>query len=397
MKLLKKKLKNGITVIMEKREMPVVALAIANTFGGAYEEMKIKGVAHLIEHLLFTGTSTRSAEEISAEIEKKGGILNGFTSDETTAFWFKLPSEHVFAGLDILIDMIKNPKFDEEKFNKEKGVVLEEIKMYEDEPKMHALKKIVENLYERPFGEGVIGTKESVGGLKRSFVVDLFEKAYCPQNYLVTVVGDADFAKICAHIEKAFDKCEKRDNKLIKIVQRNAETLEKRPGIDQANLCFGLHAPLIGTDEFYAFEVLDGYLTKGMSSKLFLEIREKRGLAYAVKGMIECEKDYSHYVIYVGTKKEAVEEVKKLILQGFKDVQKMTGKELAEIKEMLIGLRRLERESSEDVMNELMGLERSVGAEEYSKYEEKIKKVKLEDVKKAARIGKYSIAAVVPE
>jgi predicted Zn-dependent peptidase len=397
MKLLKKKLKNGITVIMEKRELPLVAVAISNSFGGAYEDLKIKGVAHLIEHVLFTGTSTRSAEDISAEIEKRGGILNGFTSDETTAFLFKLPSEHLFAGLDILIDMVKNPKFDEEKFEKEKSVVLEEIKMYQDEPRMRALKKIVENLYELPFGAGVIGTKESVSGLKRDFVVDLFEKTYCPDNYLVTIVGDADFEKVCAYLEKNFSKCKKKDNKIIKIVKRNAESIEKKPGIDQANLCFGMHAPRAGTEDYYAFEVLDAFLTKGMSSRLFLEIREKRGLAYAVRGMIETEKDYSHYVIYVGTKKDAVDEVKKLILKGFEDAQNMTEKELEDAKVMLIGLAKLESESSEDVMSELMGAERATGAEEYYKYEEKIKKVKLEDVRRVAKIGKYSIAAVVPE
>jgi len=396
MKLLKKKLKNGIRVVMEKRELPVVAVAISNSFGGAYENMKIKGVAHLIEHMLFTGTKTRDAEEISSEIEKKGGILNGFTSDEITAFWFKLPSEHVFAGLDILTDMIKNPKFDKEKFEKEKKVVLEEIKMYDDQPRMYVMKKIVENLYEKPFGTGVIGTKESVSALGRDFVVDLFEKSYCPQNYLVTIVGNADFGKICNYLEGKFEVCEKKDNHTLKIVKKNAETVDKKADIDQANFAFAMHAPAIGSSDSYAFEILNAYLAGGMSSKLFIEIREKRGLAYSIKGMIESEKDYSYYVIHVGTTKEAIAKVKELILEGFKHAQKMTEKELEETKEMLIGLRRLAMESSEDVMNEIMGLEMSVGAEEFYEYEKKIRKVKLKDVQRLAKIGKYSSAALVP-
>src|SRR3989339_2142284 len=130
MKLLKKKLKNGITVIMEKRELPVVALSISNPFGGAFEKSEEKGIAHFIEHLVFTGTKTRTHEDISREIEKKGGILNAFTANEVTSFWFKLPSEHIFAGLDILVDMLNNAIFNKEKFEKEKKVILEEIKMY---------------------------------------------------------------------------------------------------------------------------------------------------------------------------------------------------------------------------------------------------------------------------
>ena len=166
MKLYKKKLKNGITLIGEKRELPVVAVGIANKFGGAFEEEKIKGIAHVMEHLLFTGTKTRTHEDISREIEKKGGILNAFTANELTNFWFKLPSEHLFAGLDILTDMLNNPIFDEKKFEKEKKVILEEIKMYHDSPDKDVYRLIEEALYEKPLGIGIIGTKESVSGLK---------------------------------------------------------------------------------------------------------------------------------------------------------------------------------------------------------------------------------------
>src|SRR3989344_7533433 len=123
MNFLRKKLKNGITVVMEKRELDVVSFSVTNRFGAANEESKNKGVAHFIEHLLFTGTKTRSHEDISREIEKKGGILNAFTNNEVTSFWFKLPSKHVFSGLDILIDMLNNPIFEKEKFEKEKRVI----------------------------------------------------------------------------------------------------------------------------------------------------------------------------------------------------------------------------------------------------------------------------------
>ena len=116
-------------VIFEKRELPVVSFAISNRFGALFEESKIKGISHFIEHLVFTGTKTRTHEDISREIEKKGGILNAFTANEVTSFYFKLPSKHLFSGLDILTDMLNNPVFEKEKFEKEKKVILEEIKM----------------------------------------------------------------------------------------------------------------------------------------------------------------------------------------------------------------------------------------------------------------------------
>src|SRR3989344_6160896 len=153
MKFYKKVLNNGIVVIMEKRDTPVVSFSITNKFGAAFEESKIKGIAHFIEHLVFTGTKTRSHEDISREIEKKGGILNAFTANEVTSFWFKLPSEHVFAGLDILSDMLNNAIFDKEKFEKEKKVIIEEIKMYHDNPSAFVMDQIEKNLYNKPFGE----------------------------------------------------------------------------------------------------------------------------------------------------------------------------------------------------------------------------------------------------
>src|SRR3989338_8845815 len=156
MKFQKKKLKNGITVIHEQRELPVVALSISNPFGGAYEDSKIKGIAHVIEHLLFTGTKTRTHEDISREIEKKGGVVNAFTANEITSYYFKLPSEHVFAGLDILHDILENPIFEPKKFEKEKKVILEEIKMYHDSPQHHVGTMILSALFKGPFGEGII-------------------------------------------------------------------------------------------------------------------------------------------------------------------------------------------------------------------------------------------------
>ena len=395
MKFLRKKLKNGMTVIMEKRDLPVVAVSISNPFGAAFEESNIKGIAHFMEHLVFTGTKTRSHEDISREIEKKGGILNAFTANEITSFWFKLPSEHVFAGLDILADIMNNPAFDEKKFEKEKKVILEEIKMYHDDPASHVYEIIVDNLYEKPFGEGIIGSEKSVSALKSDFVLKYFKDAYDPGKYVVTIVGNADFDKVCNYLEKNFVQNKKKTSKK-EIIKRNIESVEKRPGIDQAHLVFAVHAPLITDKDYYALEVLDAYLANGMSSKLFLKIREEKGLAYTVRGSINAEKDYSYYTIYVGTTKEAVDEVKKIILEEFENIKDMSEKDLNEAKERLIGLRKISSEESARVMNELVFAELAGEAEEYYKHEQRIKAVTLEQVKKLAKIKKYSTAAVIP-
>lgn len=395
MKFFKKKLSNGITVIGEQRDLPVVSMSITNKFGAAHEYAEIKGIAHLIEHLLFTGTKKRTHEDISREIEKRGGVINAFTSDNVTSFWFKLPSEHVFAGLDILIDMLKNPIFEEKKFEKEKRVVLEEIKMYHDSPQHHIYEKITENLYEKPLGIGVIGTTETIKALQRDFVANYFQEKYSPENYIVTFVGKIDVEKLCTYLEKEF-KGKKKKSSIIPIIKRNEKTIEKRPGLDQAHYIFAIHAPFAGTRESYALEVLDAYLANGMSSKLFLSIREEHGLAYAVKSMIESSREYGYYTIYVGTTKESIEKVEKLILQGFQDAKKMNEKQLQEAKQRLIGLKQISKEESASVMNELMNAEFCDKAENYYRYEQEIKKVTLEEVRKQAQINSFSTAAIIP-
>jgi len=398
MDFLRRKLKNGITVILERRESHVVAFSIANRIGGAFEEGEIKGIAHVIEHMLFTGTKTRSHEDISREIEKKGGVLNAFTAHEVTSYWFKLPNEHLFTGMEILCDMLNNAIFDGEKFEKEKKVILEEIKMYKDDPRRKVFENIEKAMYEKPFGELIIGSKESVSSLKRDFVYTFFKKNYNPSNYIVTIVGDLNLDEVCEFLERKFEKGEGIPiEKEIKM--KNSRLIEERDGIDQANFVIGMHAPLMTDDNHQVLQVLDAYLANGMSSRLFLEIREKRGLAYAVKGMMQAEKNYSQYFIYIGTTKEKVKEVEEIILEEFGKIENMDEKSLGEAKEMLIGLRKVNSEESSEVMNELLFNELSDKAENYYDFEEKVRKVKLDDVKKLAKelIKEYSVAIVMPK
>ena len=219
---------------------------------------------------------------------------------------------------------------------------------------------------------------------------------YNPSNFIVTLVGNADFNKVCNYIEDKF-KPSNNASKIRPIKLHNKETTEERPGIDQAHFSFAFHAPLQTDKNYPALEVLDAYLANGMSSRLFLEIREKRGLAYVVKGSLSTEKSYSYYTIYVGTTKKAIPEVKTLILKEFEDVKNMTEKDLREAKNQLIGLKRLSKEDSTNVMSELLFSELTTKAEDYYMHEDQIKAVALNEVKSLAKITKYSTAAIIPK
>ncbi len=386
-----------MTVLFEQRELPVVSIGIANPFGAAFEESKIKGIAHFIEHLVFTGTKTRNHEDISREIEKRGGVLNAYTANEVTCFLFKLPSEHLFAGLDILQDIMQNPLFNKDKFEKEKKVILEEIKMYHDNPQTYVFEKIVNNLYRAPFGEGVIGSEKTIKSLERDFVYDYYSKNYDPRNYIITIVGKADIKKVCEYLEKTFKPVNNKKNAEPLIEKINRETIEEREGIDQAHFLFAMHAPLPSDKAMYALEVLDAYLANGMSSHLFLTIREERGLAYSIRSSINAEKRHAYYTIYVGTRKEVVNEVRELIIEGFKKMEKITEAQVKEAKEKLIGLRKISKEESLSVMNELLSAELVGNVEDYYAHEKKIKEVKIEDVRKIAKLSSFSTASVIPK
>ncbi len=398
MEFQKFKLKNGITVLFEKRDLPLVCYSISNPFGGAHETSDIKGVAHLFEHILFTGTKTRTQEELSKEIEKRGGVLNAFTAQDVTTYWCKVPSEDIDIAMEILHDVLRNPAFSPEKIEKEKKVVLEEIKMFHDDCERHVCEMIESALYEKPFGEGILGSAKTVQSLTREKIMHIFNEKYSPENFIVTVVGRADINKVCRKLESDFSPKNKKYD-AVKIKLKNQHVTEERAGIDQTQFVWATH---VSSEERkqYALEILNIYLTGGMSSKLWLEIREKHGLAYTVRGSIEREKNYSYYSIYAGTTKEAVSNVKDLMIKGIQDVEKMTEQELAEAKQRLIGLRRVATEESINAMQKLIFTEAATGnAEEYYNYEKELGKVTLAQVKALSRdlLKEYSTALIVPK
>jgi len=380
----KKVLKNGMTVILEKRDLPIVSVAFAVRAGGIHESLDEKGISHFIEHMLYKGTSNRNSKQIAEEIEWNGGELNGFTSEEIVAYWCKMPSRHLNVALDVLSDMVKDPKFDEKELEKERKVIFEEIKMYKDNPKLHVFDEIQKSLYTGTMEMGLAGTFETMKSVDRKKMVETFEEIYKPNNMILCVVGDANFNEIVEFAENNFDNQKGKISKQ-KFDFKNEQKIEERKGIDQANLVFAYHVPLAGDKGSYVAHVLSTLMAGGMSSRLFAEIREKRNLAYAVKGDANINRDFAYNFIYVGTMKENVEKVKELILEEFQKVAKeLTEKELNQTKEQLIGNYYISMEDSQIQMVNLLASEIQGDAEEFYNFEKNISEVKLEDVKEMA-------------
>ncbi len=386
-----------MTLIFEQRDLPVVAVAFAVRNGGINETPSEKGISHFIEHMLYKGTPKRNAKKIAEEIEKRGGELNGFTDETITAYWCKMPSKHLNVALDVLSDMVKNPLFNEKELEKERKVIFEEIKMRKDNPHIYVLDNIQRELYNGTLGLNLIGTHETMEAIDRKKLVKRFREIYQPNNMILGIVGQANFEDIVKFAEKNFGNIKGHVSK-IKFSPKNNLKIEKRKGIDQANLIFAYHVPLASDKKSYAAEVLGTLMAGGMSSRLFSEIREKRNLAYSVKGDSSISKFFAYNSIYVGTTKEKVELVKKIILEEFKKVaENLTEKELNQTKEQLIGNYHISMEDSQMQMINLLLHEIDGNAHEFYDFEKNISEVKLKDVKFLAKIKKYSFLALVPE
>jgi predicted Zn-dependent peptidase len=368
--------------------------------GGINESLDEKGISHFIEHMLYKGTKKRSAKKIAEDIEKTGGELNGFTSEELTGFWCKIPSKNLYSALDVLMDLVKNPVFDEKELEKERKVIFEEMKLYKDNPRLHVLNEIQKILYTGTLSVDLIGTQKTMNSLSKKKLVDKFKKIYTPENMIFCSVGNGDFKKLINILEKNF-KSSRREISKQDFKKKNEIKYEKRKGLDQANLVFAFHSPISSNKDSYAAHLLLSLMVGGMSSRLFSEIREKRNLAYAVKGEFNCNKEFSYSYIYVGTTKENVEKVKELILREFEDVSKnLRKKEFDKIKKQVIGNYEISMEDSQTQMINLLASEFHNKAEDFYEFSKNIAKVKINDIKRLASLvseKNYSFYALIPE
>ena len=267
--------------------------------------------------------------------------------------------------------------------------------MYHDNPSTHVLEKLKEMLYEKPFGLSIAGTHKTVAGLTREKVIDLFNSIYSTNNMILSVVGNVGWEQVLEEANK-FPKINKKINQ-IPIIPKNGEIIEKRKDIDQAHEVLGFHMPKLNDKNRYAAEVFDSILGGGMSSRLFQEIREKRGLCYAIKSDLEQSKDYAYEMIYAGTVKEKIKEIKKLVLKEIKKLKELKKKDFDEAKERLIGLREISLEKSDSNMVGLLQEELAGNAKEFYEFGDKINSVKLKQVQELSNLKGYSFTALIPE
>lgn len=386
----RKKLANGLTILFEERDVNVTTVMLATKFGSLYESIEEKGIAHFMEHLAFKGTKRRSAFEIAFEIEKFGGVLNAFTDEEETAYHAKIPSEYIEKAMDVIFDIFFNPSYPEEELKKEANVICEEIKMYKDSPQRHVLNKIKECLYKAPFGLFTGGDEKSVLSIKKEQILKKHRELYSPKNSILCVVGNNSFDEIVRLAEKFSQNIDFNEILFPKIVKINEKKTEKRENVEQANIAIGFHIPFGNNKDIAIASVFSSILGDGMSSKLFTEVREKRGLAYAVKSFFEKGKNYAYLVIYIGTDKEKINEVIKICIEEFRKMKNLSEKELEDGKKQAMGNYDVESEASEVNALHLILSEINQKAEDYYKFKEIVKSISLEDIRKIADIKDYA-------
>jgi predicted Zn-dependent peptidase len=393
----KKVLKNGFTIIHEERDTPVTTIMLGTRFGAAYETEDQKGIAHFIEHLCFKGTQKRTCKQISEEIESVGGDLNAFTHEEVTAYRARIPSRYFSLAADVLFDIFFNPIFPDEDIKKEAKVICEEIRMYRDNPRAFVLDNLKSNLYDRPFGGFIAGDEKTVLSFTRKNLRDFHNSFYTPHNSVLVVVGNNSFKEVCNLVDKFIPSNTGKKFKIPPIKLINNKKILFRKGIEQTNLAIGFHFPLSLKKESYAAEILNALLGSGMSSRLFTEVREKRGLVYGIKSELDMGKNYSYLIIWAGTDKEKVQEVIEVSLNEFSRLSMLSEKDLERAKKQLAGSFLVENEDSTSTATNLLMFEICRRAEDYYNYEKNLNNVTLKDIVKLARLKKYSLVVLNPE
>ncbi|MDD2481857.1 MAG: pitrilysin family protein [Lutispora sp.] len=340
---IERKLNNGIRIVAEEiKYVNSVSLGIWVKVGSRYEDVNNNGVSHFIEHMLFKGTKKRTSKEIANSIDKIGGQLNAFTAKECTCFYAKVLDTHFDIALDILADMFFNSAFSETEIEKEKGVVLEEISMYEDSPEDLVHDIFTQSVWaENPLGMPILGTEDTLKELKRKDIIDYFDINYTPENIVVSVVGNFKEKYILDEIEKFFSdyKPAKIDRKIIDKPAFVPNHKHKKKDTEQAHLCMGFNGIELGNKYTYPLLVMNNIFGGAMSSRLFQKIREEKGLAYSVFSYPSSYTDCGILSIYAGMKPNQLDFVIDLINEEIREIKEkgITENELYDSKEQIKG------------------------------------------------------------
>jgi predicted Zn-dependent peptidase len=356
----KQKLANGLTLLTERMpDVRSVTVGIWLRRGSRHEPRHLNGISHFIEHLVFKGTESRSARDIALAMDSIGGQMDAFTSKEYTCFYAKVLDEHLADAIDLLGDIVRRPLFDAAELERERQVVLEEIRMVEDTPDDLIYDLLSEAFYPgHNLGRPIQGTTATVSAFTRRQLLEFFRRSYRPENMLVVAAGNLDHQRLGRRVTKMFGSMERgrRDGRKAPVPRANpAVVMRPRRELEQLHLLVALPAYPERFSRRYPLYVLNALLGGTMSSRLFQKIREERGLAYSVYSGIQGFLDTGMLVIYVGTSPGAGREVVGLVLDELRDLAARgpDAAELAVAKEHIKGSLMLSLESTGSRMSNL--------------------------------------------
>ncbi|OGG57366.1 hypothetical protein A2853_02515 [Candidatus Kaiserbacteria bacterium RIFCSPHIGHO2_01_FULL_55_17] len=351
-------LKNGLRVILAPMpENHTATIIVMSGTGSRYEDEQENGLAHFLEHMFFKGTKKRpSAKAISEELDGVGAVYNAFTAKERTAYYAKVSARYLDTALDVISDIFLNSKLPEKEITKERGAIIQEIDMYEDMP-MRTVDNVFDELIfgrEHPLGRTVLGPKGNIRSFTRKDFAAYLKRNYTPLNTVVCIAGDFNEKKVLAKIQKDFGGLKHGnppDFITFTSTQNEPRIAIKEKKTDQTHLMLGVPAyPYLHRDEF-ALAVLSTILGGGMSSRLFLEVREKRGLAYSVHTWVERYPDTGYLAVQAGVEHGKLEKTVKTILDEFKKIKKtkVSAAELNKAKQFIKGTMTLSLETSDEI------------------------------------------------
>ena len=397
-------LDNGLRILTEPmNQVRSISIGVWLTRGSRHETAERGGIAHFVEHMLFKGTGTRSAEDIAQQIDSIGGQLDAFTAKEYASYYIKVLDEHLPLALDVLSDIVLNPAFNPEDIEREKKVVVEEIKMVEDTPDDLVHELFTEHFWQNhPLGRPILGTKDTVESLSVDLLRRYFGTAYSSPNLIVAAVGNIEHARVRDMILRTFEGLPATSEAIVvgapsfvpQVTIRNKD-------LEQSHICLGTDGYQQDHSDRYATYILNTILGGSMSSRLFQNVREKRGLAYSVFSGMSAYRDAGQMTVYAGCANDAVSELIDVVIVEMRRMKDelLPPEELQRAKDHLKGSLMLNLESTSSRMSHLARQEiyfdRHFGLDETL---EGVEKVTIDDVQRVALdlfAGKTLAATVV--
>jgi predicted Zn-dependent peptidase len=351
-------LDDGLRLITETMpQVRSVTIGVWLTRGSRHETDARGGIAHFVEHMLFKGTDTRSAEDIAQAIDSIGGQLDAFTAKEYASYYIKVLDEHLPLAVDLLADIVLRPAFATEEIEREKKVILEEIKMVEDTPDDLVHELFTQHFWQgHPLGRPILGSPETVESFTPESLSDYFKTAYVAPNMVISAAGNLDHGHVRELVAKAFNQLPADGERLSEHAPRVVpQVITRTKELEQSHLCLGTNSYPQSHDDRYVSYILNTILGGSMSSRLFQNVREKRGLAYAVFSGLSAYRDAGNITIYAGCANDAVAEVVDLCVEELRQMERtpVPDAELRRAKDHLKGSLMLSLENTASRMSHL--------------------------------------------